>query len=270
MTSFYTPMQAPASDAPAGGRAGVEISDQWDILGYPNGGYLAAMAASAMAGRLEHTDPLTICASFLGHPKAGKGELDIAVIDVKKSMSRATTMLAQEGENKAFYVASYTDFSRMGGTSVIGAAAVAQVAREACVPAVSLPYPPMPPAFLAQFDLRIKRGQLSEPRPGNEAKLEGWIDFADGRPVDLFGLILMCDAFPPPIFNCLAPQDWGSVPTIEYSVHLKAMPAPGPIHGRFVAAHMVNEYLEIDGELSDVNGNVVALSRQIAKYRKRA
>ena len=222
-----------------------------------------------MAARLEHKDPLTICASFLGHPQAGKAELDTAVIDVKKSMSRATTMLAQDGENKAFYVASYTDFSRMGAVSVLGAAAVAQVARDACVAAGSLPYPPMPPGFLAQFDLRLKRGQLSEPRPGNEAKLEGWIDFADGRPVDLYGLILMCDAFPPPIFNCLAPQHWGSVPTLEYSVHLKAVPAAGPIHGRFVAAHMVNEYLEIDGELSDVNGNVVALSRQIAKYRKR-
>lgn len=58
----------------------------------------------------------------------------------------------------------------------------------------------------------------------------------------------------------------GGMHSIEYSVHLKDRPCPGPIHGRFTVAAMVKGYIDIDGVLHDSAGRLVAVSRQMAKF----
>ena len=268
MGLFVEPVALHGGDASHPGKAKIQITDQWDNLGYPNGGYLAALAAAAMGNKLEHSDPLSISASFLGHPKAGEADVEINVLDVKKSLSRATLTLSQGGENMVFFVAAYTDFARMSGESLIAPAPFERVKRESCVSIADLPVPMVALPLSGQFDIRIKPGQLNRPQPGDKTEIEGWISFADGRDPDLYSLILFADVFPPPVFNCVPPQYWGSVPTIEYSVHLKAVPVPGPVYGRFAASQMVKEYMEVDGELWDSAGNLVAVSRQLAKFRK--
>ena len=247
----------------------IHVSNDFDILGYPNGGYLASVATELMLGEVPHPHPLTVSAHFLAHPAAGPAEVSIEVLDVKKSISRAALTLVQGGESKAFYVASFTDFDRATGVSRVFDEPIPPTPWEVCVPLLELPLGAMPRDFLTRFDLRVKPGQLSEPGPGQPAELEGWIALADGSSPTLSTLTLFADAFPPPLFNAVAASEWGSVPTIEYSVHLKAMPRPGPVHGRFWTRHMVGGYLEIDGELRDVSGSLVAVSRQIAKYRGR-
>jgi hypothetical protein len=90
---------------------------------------------------------------------------------------------------------------------------------------------------------------------------------ADGSAPSLASLVLFADALPPPIFNAVHPTKWGSILTVEYSVHLKARPTAGPIHGRFTVPALVKGYIEIDGVLHDSARQLVAVSRQIAKFR---
>ena len=40
--------------------------------------------------------------------------------------------------------------------------------------------------------------------------MQGWFEFADGRPIDSLALLLVADAFPPPVFNIDIPRRLGA------------------------------------------------------------
>ncbi|NBU17052.1 MAG: thioesterase family protein [Actinobacteria bacterium] len=85
---------------------------------------------------------------------------------------------------------------------------------------------------------------------------------AHGRPVDTLSLLLAADAFPPVMFNRFGMLGW--VPTVEFTVHLRGVPAPGPIACAFSSRVIQGGMWEEDGEMWDSEGQVVALSRQLA------
>jgi hypothetical protein len=73
--------------------------------------------------------------------------------------------------------------------------------------------------------------------------------------------LLAADAFPPPVFNLLAVPGW--VPTVEFTVHIRAAPAPGPLRCEFNTKEIQGGMFEEDGIIWDENGVLVAQSRQI-------
>ena len=66
-------------------------------------------------------------------------------------------------------------------------------------------------------------------------------------------------------YNRLGSRGW--VPSIELTVHLRGMPAPGPVLMRGKTDFVVDGFLGEDDEIWDSKGNLVAESRQIAKLR---
>ena len=76
---------------------------------------------------------------------------------------------------------------------------------------------------------------------------------------------MFADSFPPPIFTVYGPVGW--VPTVELTVQVRAHPAPGPLQVRLATRHMSSGVVEADGEYWDSNGQLVAISRQTAKFR---
>ncbi|MDR0243710.1 MAG: hypothetical protein LBJ65_19105 [Burkholderia sp.] len=74
------------------------------------------------------------------------------------------------------------------------------------------------------FDLRLASGALQNSGPEHAAVIEGWIYLGDEASPALASPLLFADAFPPPIYNVIDRGEWGSVPTIDYAVHLKAPP----------------------------------------------
>ncbi|VWD03254.1 thioesterase family protein [Burkholderia lata] len=247
----------------------VDISSRFNVLGYPNGGYLTRLAAETLAGRSAHPDLLSINASFLGHPVSGPATARIVELGSTKSLSRATLSLMQDGDLKAFYVATFTDFSRTSGATALHCAGpqVPATPYHACVSVDTLAIPDPMRSFIAQFNLRLAPGELQNSGPEYAATIEGWISLDDEASPTLASLVLFADAFPPPIYNIVDRAQWGSVPTIEYAVHVKARPGPGPIHARFLTKEIRDGLLVIDGELRDTDGQRVAESRQLAKFR---
>jgi hypothetical protein len=106
-------------------------------------------------------------------------------------------------------------------------------------------------------DIAFRSGDAS-----GSATMRGWFAFADDRPVDTRALLLASDAFPPAVFNLRLPAAW--VPTVELTVHVRAVPAPGPVACFFDTRFVQNGLLEEDGEMWDSNGVLVAQSRQLA------
>jgi hypothetical protein len=95
-----------------------------------------------------------------------------------------------------------------------------------------------------------------------QALIRGWFAFNDDRPIDTRALLLASDAFPPSVFNLDLPTAW--VPTVELTVHTRAIPAPGPVACVFSTRFVQNGLLEEDGEMWDSQGVLVAQSRQLA------
>jgi hypothetical protein len=111
-------------------------------------------------------------------------------------------------------------------------------------------------------------GPDGKPRTQSErAVLDGWVRLRDGSAPDPISLVFFADSFPPPVLNLSAVRTpW--VPTLELTVHVRAIPAPGFLAARFTTRALIDGYLEEDGELWDCRGQLVAISRQLARVQR--
>ncbi len=124
-------------------------------------------------------------------------------------------------------------------------------------------------ALFDHIDLRLDptctgwiSGKLSE-----RSEFKGWISFKNKRSIDIPGIMLFADTLPPPVFASFGLTAW--VPTIELSVNVRKIPDTLILKAIF-KSRFISGGLEVeDGELGDTNGELVAISRQISKYRKR-
>src|SRR5918912_1533097 len=71
-------------------------------------------------------------------------------------------------------------------------------------------------------------------RPTGAGELRVWARFEDGREPDPLALICLADALPPPSFD-VPGLLYGWTPTLQYSVFVRGVPAPGPLRVRTVA-----------------------------------
>ena len=94
-------------------------------------------------------------------------------------------------------------------------------------------------------------------RPTGTGEISGWFTFDDAPPdeqqFDAFGLLQAADAFAPVCFNrSEVPLAWA--PTLELTVHVRGVPAPGPLRCRFRNRFMQHGLFEEDGEMWDSLG----------------
>ncbi len=239
------------------------VSDAWGIYGNPNGGYLAVLAARALARVLPHPDPFTITTHYLSPPRPGDAELHVERVRAGRSHSTGALRLVQDGKERLRSIATFGDLAASSGPT-----------REEGGP------PPIPPieqcerangappgsSFADRMDVRFAPGSLGflEGRPAERMELGAWMRLADGREPDALSLLLFADALPPPALHAV-PRVW--VPTLELTVHVRQRPSPGWVRGWFRTRHLIDGYLEEDGELWDAEGRLVALSRQLARVQ---
>ena len=241
-------------------RLTVNITDRWSVNGIPNGGYLMSIAARAFREVLSHQDPLTITGHYVEKAAVGPAELLMDVIREGNTVSTAALRLVQEGKERVRFTATFGDLSQAAGVTWVGDEPP-HIEQEKCLTS---------PRFLAIHE-RVEllfspttadwlRGKTIE-MMGHELMAF----FRDGTEPDVMNLPFFADCVPPTTFTKFGAVGW--VPTLELTVHVRAKPAPGILTGRFQTRYLINGLMEEDGELWDSNGELVALSRQLAKYR---
>jgi acyl-CoA thioesterase len=240
------------------------IDPVWDIAGNANGGYLLAMAARAMSAAVDRP-PLSVTAHYLSPGRTGPCEI---AVDVLRSGRRTATVEARVESDTGLLIAAIGTFGEQtpGGPAYVAAAPPELPAFEDCVRTV-------PPVEHSGFGERVhvrvhpEDAGFREGRPSGRAEIRGWFTFAgtgpDAQQIDSFGLLQAADAFAPVCFNHAAiPLAWA--PTLELTVHVRAVPAAGPLRCRLSSRFIQDGMFEEDGEIWDSSGKLVAQSRQLA------
>jgi hypothetical protein len=100
--------------------------------------------------------------------------------------------------------------------------------------------------------------------PSGRGELRGWLALPDQEPFDPISLLLAVDAFPPATFDI---EFSGWVPTLELTVYVRALPAPGPVRilqrAQLIDAQRVDESCYV----WDCTGRLVAQGSQLAGIR---
>jgi acyl-CoA thioesterase len=237
------------------------VADGWDIAGSPNGGYLLSIGLAALRYTLPHTDPLTVTGHFVARTRPGPVAIRTEVLRVGSSLSTAVARVEQEGQLRYAVTSTFGDLSTAEGPTHVTETSPDLPDPDACVPVHA---GPGRPPILARFDLRLTPETVgwTAGTPSGRAEVLGWIRLADGREPDTWSMPLFADAFPPAVAN-VTEMTW--VPTLEFTVHVRARPSPSWLRCVFRTRFLVNGYLEEDGEIWDARDRLVALSRQLAR-----
>ncbi len=239
------------------------ITNRWSVSDIPNGGYLMSIAARTLQEALSHPDPLTITGHYADRSVAGPAELEVDIIREGNTVSTAAVRLMQEGCEKVRFTATFGDLEKNKGATWIGEAPP-PIERDKCLTSPRfLPIHDRVELLFSPNTAEWLRGKSIE-RPEHELIMF----MRDGTEPDILNLPLFSDCVPPTVFSKFGAVGW--VPTLELTVHLRAKPAPGELIGRFRTRYLINGLMEEDGEIWDSRGELVALSRQLAKYRSGA
>lgn len=242
-----------------------EISDNWSINGVPNGGFVLALIARAMMLTSDKSSTPILTASYLARCTPGPATIVVEPVARSKQFSRYQARLLQDGEEKV----------RAMGTFALAKDECFVERTETPVPA----FPPLAECFFvpefpkytlySQMDVMLDPGYagwimgtgLSE-----ESMQRGWIRFKDERAFDIYAITLATDAFPPAVLASQGIIAW--VPTLELSVNIRRVPETKWLKCQYRTRFITCGLVEEDGELWDEDGNLVAISRQIAQFRK--
>jgi acyl-CoA thioesterase len=239
----------------------------WRVIGdvAPNGGYLMAIGARAMAERAERHDPISVTAHFLAPPALGPLEVHTELVREGGRHRTVAARLLQDGVEQVRLLGTFGDLARADGpTRVVRTPPPLPPVED--VPDPTQGHSAFPaPEILHRLEHRIPTSMSGWTRgePSGGGLHGGWCRWPDGGDVDVFGLLFVADAYPPAVFD-LGVSGVAWAPTIELTVHVRARPAPGWLATRFTTHALTDGYFEEDGDLWDASGRLVALSRQVA------
>ena len=235
----------------------------WDINGNANGGYQMALAARGLRHVAGRPDPISVTGHYLSPGKPGSVQIDATLVKAGRRFATVAGQMHRDGTPILQVIGAFGDLSMpMSSYEHVATGPPDLPPFEACTPRTRR-QGQVDVVMMDRLDVRIHPDQVGwvHDDPNGVAEMSGWFAFADGRPVDTLALLMVCDAFPPAVFHLDMPPGW--VPTVEYTVHVRAVPAPGPVKAVFRSQFVQGGFLNEDGEVWDSAGRLFAQSRQL-------
>ena len=256
---------------PAGeGRYDAVLDAEWSIAGKLNGGYLlvvATRAALAEAGE-GHEHPLATTAAFPAPAPAGPALVTVEPLRLGRGTSVLRARLSSLDGGAAYVDALVTAGRIADGDPVVPAPAAPDFPpeeRSLRLPTDAGPFP-VPIAGVVAIRLDPATAGFARGRPSGAGELRAWARFEDGREPDPLALITVADSLPPPSFDVPGLQ-FGWTPTLQYSVFVRGVPAPGPLRVRTVARSITGGAMDETCDIWDATGRHVAVAHQLAGIR---
>ena len=245
----------------------MKLPDTWAYgAGVLHGGWLLESLAAAALEHTAHPHPLAVSAHYAAAPRVGEGDVTVEVLREGRSVSTLRTRLSQEGAVKveALITCGALPETTTGPLVQAGAPPVLP-SRDVCVRNTiqdGLPRNGITEQLEVLLD-PASAGWVSG-APGGGSEVRAWVRAVDGREPDPLQLLTVADALPPVTLDLGIP---GWVPTVELTVHLRAVPAPGWLRCVQRAQLVHGGWLDEECEVWDSQDRLVAQARQLAAYR---
>jgi acyl-CoA thioesterase len=237
------------------------ITDRWGALGKrANGGFLLALCVAALREEVPLPDPLVLSAFFLRPVLAGPAQISTELVRAGRRVATGEAHMSQDGREVVRTVASFTDFAKASGrTLVSGTMPDLPPPRDCVDPLASTPRGPIGIGARVEVRMPTTPGWITG-APTGDTTMTMWMRWRDGRPTDLWSLPVFVDAAVPAVLEL---GEMASS-TVELTAHLRAHPAPGWVACRASTRFLMDGYHEEDFEIWDSTGVLVAQSRQLA------
>ncbi len=247
-------------------RTDVKLEDTWAYgAGILHGGWLLEQLAGAALERTAQPHPLVVSAHYLAVPRIGAATIVVEPLREGRSVANLRARFEQEGKPKVEAIISTGTLPPGGAPAILldGAPPVLPPVEE-CLENQGAPG--FRNGITEQLEVRLDpatAGFLSG-APTGSAEVRGWIRSRDGREPDPLLLLTIADALPPVTFE-MGVEGWA--PTIELTVMLRALPAPGWLRCVQRARLVQGGWLDEECEIWDSAGHLVAQARQLAAYK---
>ncbi|HUO72373.1 MAG TPA: thioesterase family protein [Solirubrobacteraceae bacterium] len=243
------------------------VDPEWTIAGKPNGGYLLAMLGRAAAATTTHEHVIAASAHYLHAPEPGPVSIETDLLRAGRSASQVRATMSQAG---ARCVEALLTTSRLERSVTPfwdgGLPQISSVSYEDAVPLVARTPDGGRVAIMDQIDVRLDPDSagFTIGAPRGRGELRGWLQLPGGESFDTASLLFAVDAFPPATFDV---QFSGWVPTLELTVYVRALPAPGPV--RILQRARLIDHQRVDEAcfVWDSTGRLVAQGTQLAGIR---
>jgi acyl-coenzyme A thioesterase PaaI-like protein len=249
------------------GRFSAEVDPEWSIGGKPNGGYLLSMLARAATSISAHQHATAVSAHYLHSPKPGPVLIETELLRAGRSASQIRARLEQDGQP---CVEALITASQFGPETTPywdrGLPELSQSRYEDCPRLIPRLPNGLPVAIMEQVEVRLDPDSagFADGHPSGRGELRGWLALPGGEAFDPASLLFAVDAFPPATFDI---EFSGWVPTLELTVYVRAIPAPGPVRvlhrAQLIDAGRVDESCFV----WDTTGRLVAQGTQLAAIR---
>ncbi len=241
----------------------------WTIGGKPNGGYLLALLGRAAARISTHQHVIAASAHYLRAPEPGPVQVHAELLRAGRSASQLRARLLQDGRSCVEALITSADLDP--AAEPFWAAGVPDAYAD---PATREALPRLPAQnpggvrveIMGLVDIRIDADTFGWARgePSGRGELRGWLALPGGEDFDPISLLYAVDAFPPATFD-VAYTGW--VPTLELTVYVRALPAPGPLRVIQRASLIDDQRVDEQCWVWDSRGRVVAHGSQLAGIR---
>ncbi|QBX54482.1 thioesterase family protein [Nocardioides seonyuensis] len=244
-----------------------DLEQGWTVGGGVNGGYLLSVIGNAISQTLPgKPDPVSVSAHYLSATTPGPATVSTRVLREGGRFATVAADLAQGAGTRITALATYADLSALPDEVSTTAVEPDIAPRDQCVsnefaPAELRKVAPLMDRFDLLFDPTCIGWAVGE--PSRRGLLQGWFRLKDGRDPDPIELLMVCDALPPVSMD-FGVMGWA--PTLELTVHVRAVPAPGWVKVSHRTRNIAGGMFEEDCEVWDSAGRLVAQSRQLAMW----
>ena len=241
----------------------------------PHGGYLMALMHKALTNILPHSTAISSSVQYLNRIDAKPFELEVETFKASRGSSSGVVKLKQDDRICTTFTGTCSDFEFMKGHDDLQKPLPKIFKDKDKKDYVKMNYDKISkgftPAFIQQLECLIhpdhawwNRDELSD-NTANEPRCSAFLEMEGGTP-DQFCLSFYSDILPPVVSNKYGPLGW--IPTITLTTHIRQLPTTSEVYVDFKATDINKGYFEQDCNIWDLDGNLVASSRQLTRILK--
>ncbi len=239
----------------------------------PHGGYLMAVMHKALTSILPHSTAISSSVQYLDRIDAKTFELEVETFKTSRGSSSGIVKLKQDDKICTTFTGTCSDFEFMKGYDGLQKPLPNIFNDSDKKDYIKMNYDKISkgftPAFIQQLECLIHPDHAWWKRDysdkNNEARCSAFLEMQGGIP-DQFCLSFYSDILPPVVSNKYGPLGW--IPTITLTTHIRQLPSTSELYADFKASDINKGYFEQDCNIWDLNGNLVASSRQLTRILK--